>query len=285
VLAALVATGVLIFQRTRTDSHEVTSLVGLPRAEALNRISEFNWKTDIQHQRSDAQPFDVVYDQNPKAGKLKEGAALTLYVSDGPVLHALPDISQQPQATAQATLAGMGLGLNVAGQQYDENLPPGSILAWSVGGTPNPVGQQVPTGTGIDVVTSQGPAPRTIPDLVNHSFDEANAALTGAQLQVQQVEPEFNDTIAAGNLVALNPPPGTQVPRGSVVQVAVSKGPETVPLPDLKGQTTDQAKATLESLGLALGGTSGPPDAPVLATSPPAATPVKRGTAIYLLLG
>ena len=125
MLAALVATGVLIFQRTRTESHEVTSLVGLPRAEALNRISEFDWKTDIQHQRSDAQPFDVVYDQNPKDGKLKEGAAFTLYVSDGPVLHALPDISQQPQATAQATLAGLGLGLNVAGQQYDENLPAG----------------------------------------------------------------------------------------------------------------------------------------------------------------
>ncbi len=285
VLAALVATGVLIFQRTRTESHDVTSLVGLPRAEALNRIAEFNWKTDIQRQRSDAQPFDVVYDQNPKDGKLKEGATLTLLVSDGPVLHALPDISQQPQATAEASLAAMGLPLNVAAQQYDENVPANSILAWSVGGTPNPVGQPVPTGTAVDVVISQGPAPRIIPDLVNHSFDEANAALTGARLQVQQLEPQFNDTIAAGNVVALNPGAGTEVGRDSVVQVTVSKGPETVPLPDLKGQTVDQAKATLESLGLALGGTSGPPESPVLATSPPAATPVKRGTAIYLLLG
>jgi eukaryotic-like serine/threonine-protein kinase len=135
------------------------------------------------------------------------------------------------------------------------------------------------------VILSQGPAPRTIPDLVNHSFDEANAALTGSQLQVQQLEPQFNDTIPAGNVIALNPGPGAQVPRDSVVQVVVSKGPEAVPLPDLKGQTVAQAKATLESLGLALGGTSGPPEAPVLATSPPAATPVKRGTAIYLLLG
>jgi beta-lactam-binding protein with PASTA domain/tRNA A-37 threonylcarbamoyl transferase component Bud32 len=285
VLAALIAGGVLIFQRTRIDSHDVTSLVGLPRAEALNRIAEFDWKTDIQHQRSDAQPFDYIYDQNPKEGKLKEGGTLTLFVSDGPTLHALPDISQQPQATAQTTLAGLGLTLNVAGQQYNEDLPPGAILAWSVGGTPNPVGQQVPTGTGIDVIVSQGPAPRTIPDLVNHSFDEANATLTGARLQVQQLEPQFNDTIAAGNVIALNPPAGTQVARDSVVQVVVSQGPETVPLPDLKGQTVDQAKAALESLGLALGGTSGPPNAPVLATSPPAATPVKRGTAIYLLLG
>jgi len=285
VLAALVATGILIFQRTRTESHDVTSLVGLPRAEALNRIAEFDWKTDIQRQRSDAQPFDVVYDQNPKTGKLKEGATLTLLVSDGPILHALPDISHQPQATAQATLAGMGLTLNVAGQQYDEDLPANGVLAWSVGGTPNPVGQEVPTGTGVDIILSQGPAPRIIPDLVNHSFDEANAALTAARLQVQQLEPQFNDTIAAGNVIALNPGAGAEVGRDSVVQVTVSKGPETVPLPDLKGQTVDQAKATLESLGLALGGTSGPPESPVLATSPPAGTPVKRGTAIYLLLG
>jgi serine/threonine-protein kinase len=179
-------------------SHDVTSLVGLPRAEALNRIAEFDWKTDIQRLRSDAQPYDYVFDQTPKDGKLKEGGTLTLVVSDGPTLHALPDISQQAQETAQATLAGVGLTLNVAGQQYDETLPAGAILAWSVGGTPNPVGQQVPTGTGVDVVVSQGPAPRTVGDLVNHAFDEVNAALTGAQLQVQQLAPQFSDTIAAG---------------------------------------------------------------------------------------
>ena len=108
VVAALAATGILIFQRSRTESHDVSSLVGLPRAEALNRIAEFDWKTDIQRLRSDAQPYDYVFDQTPKDGKLKEGGILTLMVSDGPMLHALPDISQQDQAAAQATLAGHG---------------------------------------------------------------------------------------------------------------------------------------------------------------------------------
>src|SRR5215207_8219820 len=249
VLAAIVATGVLIFQRSQTSSHDVTSLVGLPRAEALNRIAEFDWETDIQRQRSDAQPYDYVYDQSPKVGKLDEGGILTLMVSDGPVLHALPDISRQAQDAAQATLATMGLTLNVVGQRYDEDLPANGVLEWSVGGTPAPVGQPVPTGTGVDIVLSQGPAPRIIPDFVNHPFDEVNAALTAARLQVQQLEPQFNDTVAAGNVIALNPGAGTEVGRDSVVQVVVSKGPETVPLPDLKGQTVDQAKAAIESLG------------------------------------
>ncbi len=206
-------------------------------------------------------------------------------VSDGPTLHALPDITHQAQDAATASLAGLGLALNVAAQQYDEDIPAGAVLSWSVGGTPSPVGQQVPTGTAVDVVVSQGPQPRTIPDLVNHAFDEVNTALTAQRLVVQQLPPAFNDTIAAGNVISFNPPPGTAVPRDSVVQVVVSQGPETVPLPDLKGQTVDQAKAAIESLGLTLGGTSGPADQPVLATSPPAGTPVKRGTAIYLLLG
>jgi serine/threonine-protein kinase len=285
IVAALGAAGIFIYQATRTSSHPVTSLVGLPYSEALNRVAEYNWKTDIQRQRTDAQPYDHVFDQSPKDGKLNEGGTLTLMVSDGPTLHALPDITHQAQDAATAALAASGLTMQVAGQQYDENIPAGAVLAWSVGGTPNPVGQQVPTGTAVDVVVSQGPAPRVIPDLVNHPFDEANAALTGQQLVVQQLPSQFNDAVAAGNVISLNPAPGTAVPRGSAVQVTVSQGPETVPLPDLKGQSVAQATAALQGLGMTVGGTSGPGDQPVLATSPPAGTPVKRGTAVYLLLG
>jgi beta-lactam-binding protein with PASTA domain len=286
VIAALVAGGVLFFAN-RTSSHTVTSLVGMPRAEALNQVSEFGWKVDIQRQRTDAQPYDVVYDQTPKDGKLDEGRAFTLFVSDGPVLHALPDISNQAQDAVTATLAASGLTLNVTGQQYDENVPAGAVLSWSVGNPPvaNPVGQQVPTGTAVDAVVSGGPAPRTIPDFVNHPFDEANASLTGAQLVVQQLEPQYNDSIPAGKIVSLNPPSGTQVPRGSTVQIVVSKGPDTVPVPDLKGQTLDQAKASLQAIGLTVGGVAGPLDKAVTASSPPAGTPAPLGTAVSVLLG
>jgi eukaryotic-like serine/threonine-protein kinase len=149
----------------------------------------------------------------------------------------------------------------------------------------NPVGQQVPTGTAVDAVVSGGPAPRAIPDFVNHPFDEANASLTGAQLVVQQLEPRYNDSIPAGNIVSLNPPSGTQVPRGSTVQIVVSKGPDTVPVPDLKGQTLDQAKASLQAIGLTVGGVAGPLDKTVTASSPPAGTPAPLGTAVSVLLG
>jgi beta-lactam-binding protein with PASTA domain/tRNA A-37 threonylcarbamoyl transferase component Bud32 len=286
VVALLVAAGVLFFVN-RSQSHAVANLVGMPRAEALNAVSEFDWKVDIQRQRNDAQPYDYVYDQAPKDGKLADGKPFTLYVSDGPLLHALPDITNQPQDAVNATLAAAGLKLNVVGQKFDETIPPGAVLSWSVGNPPvaSPVGQQVPTGTPVDVVVSGGPAPRTIPDFVNHPFDEANASLAGAQLVVQQLEPQFNDSIPAGKIISLNPPSGTQVPRGSTVQIVVSKGPDTVPVPSLVGQTLDQAKATLASVNLTVGGVAGPLDKVVAATSPPAGTPAPLGTAVSLLFG
>jgi len=286
VVALLVAAGVLFFVN-RTQSHAVASLVGMPRAEALNAVSEFDWKIDIQRHRSDAQPYDYVFDQTPKDGKLDEGKPFTLFVSDGPVLHALPDITNQPQDAVTATLAAAGLTLNVASQQFDENVPAGAVLSWSVGNppVPNPVGQEVPTGTAVDAVVSGGPAPRTIPDLVNHSFDEANATLSGAQLAVQQLESQYNDSIPSGNVISLNPPSGTQVPRGSTVQIVVSKGPDTVPVPSLVGQTLDQAKASLAAVGLTVGGVAGPLDKVVAASSPPPGTPAPLGTAVSLLFG
>ena len=286
VVAALVAGGILLFT-DRTSTHDVASLVGLPRAEALNQVSEFGWNVAIQRQRTDAQPYDYVYDQSPKDGKLDEGKTFTLYVSDGPVLHALPDITNQPQDAVTSALAAAGLKLNVTGQKFDETVPAGAVLSWSVGNPPvdHPVGQQVPTGTAVDAVVSGGPAPRTVPDFVNHPFDEANASLTGAQLVVQQLDPQYNNSIPAGNIISLNPPSGTQVPRGSTVQIVVSKGPDTVAVPSVVGQTLDQAKATLQSVGLTVGGVAGAIDKPVVASSPPAGTPAPLGTAVSLLLG
>jgi serine/threonine-protein kinase len=102
---------------------------------------------------------------------------------------------------------------------------------------------------------------------------------------VQQLESQYNGSIPSGNVISLNPPPGTQVPRGSTVQIVVSKGPDTVPVPSLVGQTLDQAKASLAAVGLTVGGVAGPLDKVVAASSPPPGTPAPLGTAVSLLFG
>ena len=76
--------------------------------------------------------------------------------------------------------------------------------------------------------------------------------------------------------------------RGDTVQVVVSSGTEQVPVPNLIGQTRQEATDTLRSKGLELGQvTSEPSDRPageVIATNPSAGVPVGVGSQVDLVL-
>jgi len=248
-------------------------------------ISENGWDVQVQRQRTDDQPYGNVFNQDPLTGKLKKGAVFTLWVSDGPMLHAVPELKGLTQDQATATLQGLKLKLNVAGQAFDENAAPGTVLDWIVDQQRVPAGSQLETDKTVDVVVSAGPEPRTVPQLAKIPYDQVVAALQQLRLQVNRAEDQFNDSVPAGAVIASNPPAGAQVVRDSIVTVVVSKGPDVVPVPDLKGMTIDQATAALQQGQLALGQTAGPGTGTVIAFNPPAGTPAKRGSTVNILLG
>ncbi len=67
--------------------------------------------------------------------------------------------------------------------------------------------------------------------------------------------------------------------------VVVSKGPDVVDVPDLKGMSLDEAEAALEKAGLVLGeftGSGG--NREVVASDPEAGASVPRGSSVNLLL-
>jgi eukaryotic-like serine/threonine-protein kinase len=55
-----------------------------------------------------------------------------------------------------------------------------------------------------------------------------------------------------GQVVTTNPSTGIDVPAGSVVELRVGRGPDNVQVPDLVGQTADEAQASVQRLGLSL---------------------------------
>ena len=61
---------------------------------------------------------------------------------------------------------------------------------------------------------------------------------------------DFSDTIPVDKVIGTNPAAGTSQARGSSVQISVSKGPELVTVPDLKGNTLEAAQQQLVALGL-----------------------------------
>jgi len=122
-------------------------------------------------------------------------------------------------------------------------VPAGSIVGLDPATPP-----QLAKGDAVNVIVSDGPAPRTVPAIAaNSTFEQAVAAVTAVQL-VPARKDEFSDTVAEGQVIGTEPPAGTAVARDSTVTIIVSKGLPTIP--DVKGQSLQDAAAQLASRGL-----------------------------------
>lgn len=89
-----------------------------------------------------------------------------------------------------------------------------------------------------------------VPDVTNMSLGEAKTALEEAGFKIGTETEVFSSTVDSGLIVSTNPQGGQEAIKGSRIDLNVSKGTEQVSVPDLKGQTEEEAMRTLSSYGL-----------------------------------
>jgi len=94
-----------------------------------------------------------------------------------------------------------------------------------------------------------------VPGVVGKGRDEAEQILKNAGFQVvgQERESSFDEE---GRVIGQTPKGGTSVEVNSQVTITVGTGPSTVKVPDLYGNTQDQAAGILDGVGLKLGAVS-----------------------------
>lgn len=88
-----------------------------------------------------------------------------------------------------------------------------------------------------------------VPDVVNKDADEAQKTLEKAGLRVKILDEIYDVEIPEGNVISQNPKAGEKVKKNRVVTLEVSKGPEIVEVPDVKGQFLRDAQFTLTDSG------------------------------------
>jgi serine/threonine-protein kinase len=102
-------------------------------------------------------------------------------------------------------------------------------------------------GQSVDLVVSKGIEIVIVPDqLVGLTQAEAKRAIVAAKLKVGAVVTQ-NSNQPPGQVLAVNPASGAQVPIGTVVQLTVSNG--RVQVPKVVGLTVDQAVQALQQAG------------------------------------
>lgn len=255
---ALVVSGVLVWQTLSTESFEVPNLVGVAEGEARNTIALFGWNVVIRAERSDEVELGAVIRSVPPAGtSLREGEDFTLVVSEGATLAVLPDVTGLSRDDALAALSEQGL-VAVESIQDDDSTPAGRVVSWIVTEQPNlAAGSQVLKGTQVAIVVSGGPVLRAVPNLIGRSEADAQSELRAVQLSGQRNDDVFSGEIAAGLVASQDPAPGGQLSRDGIVAFSLSKGPESVQLPQVVGLTLNDAQRVLGKAGLGVATVSG----------------------------
>ncbi len=214
--------------------------VNEPRAKAVRQIEAIGLVPNVNEAPSETTPKGLVFKQQPREGtRVAKGSTVTIWVSTGPPKVEVPDVRGRQEKEAVATLQEAGLEPKVF------HVPGGT--AGEVTATDPAPGQMVVKGSTVRVNVATGPKPVPVPQVVGESFP---TAATDLQQLGFNVNPHFvEDSAPANQVIRQDPAPGESAPRGSTINLWVSKGPPLVAVPDVVGQSQDVATQMLTAAG------------------------------------
>jgi serine/threonine protein kinase len=178
---------------------------------------------------------------------------LLVALGSGLLVHALlgndndlikpPGVIGLTQQAAAAQLAASGLQVGKVTGVFDPK-PAGTVIAQSP-----EKDFLVNRGGSVDLTISRGYELTVVPGLVGRSQAEAEAALAHAKLVVKVIPRDGN--VPAGQVLDMDPRPGTTVRTRTMVSLVVASG--NVLVPDVRQTTQEAAIATLDQAGFRIG--------------------------------
>ncbi len=286
VIALLVAgvAALVAYALTRPSHVAVPDVIGQNVDQASHALDSKGFNVAIKAVPSGA-PRNQVVEQDPiptdrGGGKAEEGSTVTLSVSSGPAIVAVPNVANLNQSDATKRLEKAGFKVNIV-QQYSKSVPRGLVI-----GTSPPAGTQLSTLQPVNLLISRGANTVTVPNVVGMDDQAAlaalgNAGLSGTEVQRDSTEPQ-------GKVLSQSPAAGKRVSRGAQVTIFASTGAITVP--NVIGQTRKAAVTALKKAGFVPAVTDQNTTDPtkigvVISEFPPAGSRGQRGDTVTIAVG
>lgn len=214
-------------------------LTSRTQAQAIASLKVFGDSIEVVSESSKTVSKGLVIATEPQPGAIYWGGKIVLKISTGPKLVSAPDLSSKTLVEATGLILQNGFTVGKVSSWFN-SAQIGTIYAFD-----GSDGAKIPEGSPIDLEISLGAIP-----LVS-GMDQATAinVIEVAGLKVKTVTEEYSDSTPKGqamSLVPLSEPLG----KGGEVNLVVSKGPDTVIMPKVVGETISASKTLLESLGL-----------------------------------
>ncbi|MEU5524386.1 Stk1 family PASTA domain-containing Ser/Thr kinase [Streptomyces sp. NPDC052079] len=224
---------------------KVPPLLAKTEKEARDRLADAGLDVgEVKETYSDTVERGKVVGTDPKAGaRIRSNDSVSLTISKGPQTVRVPDLDGYPQDKARSLLKDEGLEPGMATREFSETVPAGSVISTEPG-----KGTKVRAGSAVALTVSKG-SPVDVPDVTGDDPEDARAELEKAGLKVKIAAERVTSEHDAGEVARQNPGSGSRAAEGDTVTLTLSKGPEMVEVPDVVGDSVDEAKEKLEGAG------------------------------------
>ena len=289
LLALLGGLGYWLYTSVNSDKQSVAT-VSVPAVTSLSRTdAEAKLKADgfnpvVQELASDAAVSGVVFRQDPDANtKLAKGSDVKIFVSTGPALGSVPDVSGMTEADATKALTDAGFTVKSVLVE-SATMDAGKVIE-----TAPAANSKAAPKSEIVIRVSSGAGSVAIPIVSGQTVDAATKLLTDKGFVVGAVVQQASATVANG--LVLSTDPIGSAPKKSTVKLIVSSGPAQVRVPAVTGQPEAAATAALKDRGLEVdvatkalpaGDTN---NGRVLSADPPAGSMVATGSTVKITVG
>ncbi|MEU3156762.1 Stk1 family PASTA domain-containing Ser/Thr kinase [Streptomyces griseoincarnatus] len=213
--------------------------------EARDRLAEAGLDVgEVKEAYSDTVERGKVISTDPAAGaRVRGSASVSLTVSKGPETVRVPDLDGYRLDKARSLLEDEGLEPGMVTRELSDSVPRDAVISTEPG-----KGTEVRAGTAVKLTVSKG-SPVDVPDLTGDDPEDARAELEEAGLKVEIADGRIHSEHDAGRVARQTPGAGGEAAEGDTVTLTLSKGPEMVEVPDVVGDSVDEARDKLEGAG------------------------------------
>jgi serine/threonine-protein kinase len=171
------------------------------------------------------------------------GIAWALGAFSGTEMVIVPDVMGKTLEEATDAIASAEMTVGPITERTDEDIEAGLVIEQDPIG-----GAEAAKGSELSLVISLGPDVSEVPDLSEMSESEALRLISDEGFR-PDIQREYNSEVPDGTVFRQSPEAGAMASPGTVITIVVSRGTQLVRVPDIVGQSRQNATSTLSGAG------------------------------------
>lgn len=241
LLLTLMAVGLMFFNSPKTVTVPDVTGQTIEKAQEMIEVAGLEIGSITKEATNEVEEGLVIRTSPGANISKRQGSKVDVVIATAATV-VIPDVSGKDVETARQELETLGLQVALT-EEYSTTVEKGMIIK-----TSPEVNASVEKGSSITLYISKG---IVVPNVVGKTQEVASQILQDAGFSIGTVIQVYSSSVEAGQVIRTDPVADTELEKGAVINIEVSKGRELI-MPDLtSGQYTySQARSQLQSLGV-----------------------------------